>query len=55
MAHVHLVSKEEIDEHEFSYTLPLSGKCFGRAGFEMDKVKFGYFELWVNLWGTAER
>lgn len=55
MARIRLVSAEEIDEHAFSYTLPLIGWCFGRAGFEMEKVKFGYFELWLNLWGTAER
>jgi predicted SAM-dependent methyltransferase len=55
MARIHLVSQEEIDEHEFSYTLPLIGWCFGRAGFGMDKVKFGYFEFWLNMWGTAER
>jgi SAM-dependent methyltransferase len=55
MARIRLVSEEEINEHAFSYTLPLIGWCFGRAGFEMDKVRFGYFELWLNMWATAER
>ena len=54
-ARIRLVSKEEIDEHEFVYTLPLLGWYFGRAGFEMEKVEFGYFELLLNLWGTATR
>ena len=55
MARVGLVSAEEIDEHVFVYTLPLLGWYFGRAGFEMKKVKFGYFEFNLNLWATADR
>jgi SAM-dependent methyltransferase len=55
MTRFNLVSTEEINEHVYSYTLPLLGWCFGRAGFAMDKVKFGYFELMLNLWATAER
>lgn len=55
MTRFNLVSAEEINEHVYSYTLPLLGWCFGRAGFGMDKVKFGYFELMLNLWATAER
>jgi SAM-dependent methyltransferase len=55
MARVSLVSKEEIEEHTYSYTLPLLGWCFGKAGFEMGKVRFGYFEMMFNLWAIAER
>jgi SAM-dependent methyltransferase len=55
MARSGLVSKEEIDEHVFAYTLPLLGWYFGSAGFEMTKVHFGYFELGLNLWATATR
>lgn len=55
MARLHLVSTEEIDEHEFCYTLPLLGWCFGRAGFAMSNVRFGYFEFFLNLWATAKR
>jgi SAM-dependent methyltransferase len=53
MSAVHLVSKEEIDEHVFAYTLPLLGWYFGAAGFSLSKVKFGYFELLLNQWATA--
>jgi hypothetical protein len=28
---------------------------FGKAGFEMDKVRFGYFELMLNMWATATK
>lgn len=55
MARLNLVSAEEIDEHQFAYTLPLLGWYFGKAGFEMPKVRFGYFEFMVNMWALAER
>jgi SAM-dependent methyltransferase len=55
MARVGLVSQEEINEHVFVYTLPLLGWYFGRAGFEMLNVHFGYFEFSLNLWATADR
>jgi SAM-dependent methyltransferase len=55
MARAGLVSKEEIDEHVYAYTLPLIGWYFGSAGFEMGSVRFGYFELGLNLWATASR
>jgi predicted SAM-dependent methyltransferase len=55
LAQIQLVSKEEIDEHVFVYTLPLLGWYFGRAGFEFRKVRFGYFEFHLNLWAVATR
>ena len=55
MARTNLVSKEEIDEHVFVYTLPLLGWYFGKASFEMTKVKFGYFEFNLNLWAIADK
>ena len=55
MANINLVSAEEIHEHAFAYTLPLLGWHFGQAGFEMTKVKFGYFELMLNMWATARK
>lgn len=55
MARMGLVSAEEIDEHVYAYTLPLLGWYFGKAGFEMNRLRFGYFELGFNMWATAER
>jgi 2-polyprenyl-3-methyl-5-hydroxy-6-metoxy-1,4-benzoquinol methylase len=55
MARLSLVSAEEINEHVFAYTLPLLGWQFGNAGFQMSKVSFGYFELGLNMWATAEK
>jgi SAM-dependent methyltransferase len=55
MARVNLVSREEIEEHAFAYTLPILGWYFGRAGFPHSHTRFGYFELWLNMWATATR
>jgi SAM-dependent methyltransferase len=55
MAHLGLVSTEEIHEHVFAYTLPLLGWYFGKAGFEMTKVDFGYFEFMLNMWAVAKK
>lgn len=55
MARINLVSAEEIHEHAYAYTLPLLGWYFGQAGFEMTKVKFGYFEFMLNMWATAQK
>jgi SAM-dependent methyltransferase len=55
MAQFRLVSAEEIHEHAFAYTLPLLGWHFGQAGFQMSKLKFGYFELMLNMWATARK
>jgi SAM-dependent methyltransferase len=55
MAQLRLVSAEEIHEHAFAYTLPLLGWHFGQAGFQMSKLKFGYFELMLNMWATARK
>jgi SAM-dependent methyltransferase len=55
MARLGLVSAEEIREHVYAYTLPLLGWYFGRAGFEMTKVNFGYFEFMLNMWAVAKK
>lgn len=55
MARVRLVSPEEINEHVYAYTLPLLGWYFGRAGFEMTKLRFGYFEMRLNMWAVAKK
>jgi SAM-dependent methyltransferase len=55
MARIGLVSAQEIREHVFAYTLPLLGWYFGRAGFEMTKVDFGYFEFMLNMWAVAKK
>lgn len=55
LARVGLVSREEIDEHKYAYTPGLLGWYYGRAGFAMERVRFGSFEAGLNLWATADR
>ena len=55
MAKISLVSHEEIKEHVYAYTLPLIGWYFGKAGFEMSRLKFGYFEFFLNMWAIARK
>lgn len=55
LARLRLVSPEEINEHVFTYTPPLIGWYFGRAGFSMNKIHFGYFEFGLNLWAVAQK
>jgi SAM-dependent methyltransferase len=55
LARVRLVSPEEIEEHKYAYTPGLLGWYFGRAGFAMERIAFGHFELGLNLWATADR
>ena len=55
LAATRLLSAEEIHEHVFAYTLPLLGWYFGKANFDMTKSRFGYFEMGLNMWATAER
>jgi len=55
MARLNLVSEEEIREHVYAYTLPLIGWYFGSAGFPMKRLRFGYFEMGLNMWATATK
>jgi SAM-dependent methyltransferase len=55
LARVGLVSREEIDEHKYAYTPGLLGWYYGRAGFAMERIRFGSFEAGLNLWATADR
>lgn len=55
MARVRLVSPEEINEHVYAYTLPLLGWYFGKSGFDMTKLRFGYFEMRLNMWAVAKK
>jgi SAM-dependent methyltransferase len=55
LSRLNFISKEEIDEHVYAYTLPIIGWYFGQAGFKMDKIHFGYFESFLNMWAYAEK
>lgn len=54
MAGIHLVSRVEIAEHKGAYShiqlLKLVGGVFSR-----DKIRTGYFEMFMNSWLTADK
>lgn len=53
MARLHLVSPEEIDEHQDKYTLKMIQGFLLKAGFKEENITVGSFELGMNLWAKA--
>jgi len=50
-----LVSKEEIDEHEDSYSAKKVRAIMAHTPFQPANVRIGYFELGMNLWMQARK
>ncbi len=50
-----MVSAEEIDEHEDSYSAAKIRTIMDRTPFEPAKTRIGYFELGMNVWMRAEK
>ena len=55
MAKLHLVSPEEIDEHKCLAKHSTISSILQLAGFPEDKLQFGYFEMFLNTWTTAQK
>ncbi len=55
MAGLHLVSRIEIDEHKATYTPSNIIFMLEHAGFVKDRIRTGYFELFMNIWTVAYR
>ena len=53
-AKLNIVSKEEINEHKDLYTQNKLKKLLLQAGFKNEDMRFGFFELFMNIWATAE-
>ena len=53
MAHLRLVSPEEIHEHKDCFSHVMLRKLLEEARFERKKCHFGYFEFFMNLWVVA--
>jgi SAM-dependent methyltransferase len=53
MASLKLVSSVEIDDHKASYNHKQLGSLLEEAGFAKGKIRFGYFEFFLNQWATA--
>ena len=55
MAMLRLVSPEEILEHKDGYNRSKITSLLQGCGFDYDKIIFGYFELFMNMWVTATK
>lgn len=49
------VSKEEIDEHEDSYSAAKIKAIMARTPFAPERTRIGYFELGMNVWMCARK
>lgn len=54
LSKVNLVSRSEIEEHKAAYNSEHLSSLFRLAGFFAEKMRFGHFELYMNMWGVAE-
>ena len=54
LARLRLVSPEEIDEHQDAYDHRVIRRFLTDAGFESDRIRTGSFELFMNIWATAD-
>jgi ubiquinone/menaquinone biosynthesis C-methylase UbiE len=55
MAKLKLVSSVEIEEHKDLYTPAKIRSILGQANFSEAKLRFGYFEIFLNIWATATK
>ena len=55
MAKCRLISSEEIDEHKSAYNHTALIGYMEKAGFAGEKMKSGYFELFLNIWFYADK
>lgn len=55
MAALRLVSAVEFKEHKDAYTSAKILALYQKAGFLKEKIKMGYFEMFMNIWVTAHK
>jgi SAM-dependent methyltransferase len=53
LAKLRLISGISISEHKDSYDYSMVSSILQAADFPKDKLQFGYFELFMNMWVTA--
>jgi len=46
---------DTISEHKDNYSHAMISSVLKEAGFEKDRLRFGYFELFMNTWVTANK
>jgi hypothetical protein len=55
MASLNLVSKVEIEEHKAAYDPRGVPILLQETSFSEDKIKYGYLEVFMNIWVTATK
>lgn len=55
MARLNLVSKEEIEEHQRTYSARQLRALFARTSFSTGQLEIGHFELFMNVWGKVTK
>lgn len=55
LAKLRLISGIEIREHKASYSPSMISSILQEANFQKNKIRFGYFELFMNTWVTATK
>jgi len=53
MAKLRLVSPVEIKEHKCAFNHSRISSILQEANFSKEKLQFGYFEMFMNIWATA--
>lgn len=53
LAKLRLISGVSISEHKDSYDRSKVSSVLQEAGFAENNLRFGFFELFMNMWGTA--
>ncbi len=55
MAFAKLVSRDELQEHKETYNHEKIISHLKEAGFNSDKIKYGFFEIFMNQWVVATK
>ena len=55
LAFFNIVSQEGMNEHKGAYNHKDLAKYLSQGGFDRKKMRFGYFELFLNSWAVVEK
>lgn len=55
MAILNLVSREEIDEHKSVFSVKEIISFLDKGNFQHNKISYGYFEMFLNVWIVARK
>jgi len=55
LAKVKMISSVEINDHKNTYTREKISKILQNAGFNPERMRSGYFELFMNIWAALPK